>query len=66
MILPSPNHPSTSNATLSSATVIDLTHDDDDDDEAAAISDVMDLTQDEDNAALCRTGVSCDLIDLTL
>ncbi|KAG2030593.1 hypothetical protein BDR03DRAFT_1016983 [Suillus americanus] len=62
MILPSPNHPSTSNTTLSSATVIDLMHND----EAAAISDVMDLTQDEDDAALCGTGVSHDFIDLTL
>jgi hypothetical protein len=61
MILPSPNHPSTSNATLSPATIIDLTHDD----EAVAVGDVMDLTQDKDDAALYGTGVSCNFIDLT-
>ncbi|KAG2108145.1 hypothetical protein BD769DRAFT_1392822 [Suillus cothurnatus] len=61
MILPSPNHPSTSNTTLSPATIIDLMHDG----EAAAVGDVMDLTQDEDNAVLYGTGVSCDFIDLT-
>jgi hypothetical protein len=62
MILSSPNHPSTSNTTLSSATVIDLTHDD----ETVAVSDVMDLTRDGDDAVLCNNGVSSDFIDLTL
>jgi hypothetical protein len=63
MILQSPNHPSTSNATLSSATgVIDLTRDD----EAVAVSDVMDLTQDGDDVVPWSAGASHNFIDLTL
>jgi hypothetical protein len=57
MILQSPNHPSTSNATSSS--VIDLTHEDD----AVAVSDVIDLTQD---VVPWSAGTSHDFIDLTL
>ncbi|KAG2138983.1 PIN domain-like protein [Suillus clintonianus] len=60
MILQSPNHPSTSNATHSS--VIDLTHDD----EAVAVSDVIDLTQDGDDVVPWSAGASHDFIDLTL
>jgi hypothetical protein len=60
MILPSSNHPCTSNITLSPVTIINLMHND----EAAAIGDVMDLTQDEDDAALYSTGVSHDLMCL--
>lgn len=60
MILQSPNHPSTSNATRSS--VIDLTHND----EAVAVSDVIDLTQDGDDVVPWSTGASHDFIDLTL
>jgi hypothetical protein len=63
MILQSPNHPSTSNATLSSATgVIDLMRDD----EAVAVSDVMDLTQDGDDVVPWSAGASHNFIDLTL